>query len=157
MGDHLDEGYRSDGEDPIHMVSVGEFSLDATAVTNSAFDAFVAATGHVTDAERFGWSAVFHLAVSAPDESIAGTMAGAPWWLGVNGADWRHPGGPDSDLGGLDVRLAISEHLARELDDRRFEPPAVLRRLVDEGHVGKKSGRGFYDWSSGEPKEPDAP
>jgi 3-hydroxybutyryl-CoA dehydrogenase len=62
---------------------------------------------------------------------------------------YRHPMGPLelTDLVGLDVRLAIAEHLARELDDRRFAPPDVLRRLVREGHVGKKSGRGFYRWT----------
>ena len=65
---------------------------------------------------------------------------------------YRHPMGPLklTDLVGLDVRLAIAEHLARELDDRRFRPPDVLKRLVSEGHVGKKSGRGFYTWKDGE-------
>ena len=68
---------------------------------------------------------------------------------------YRHPMGPLelTDLVGLDVRLAIADHLARELDDRRFAAPGILRRKVAEGHVGKKAGRGFYDWSSGEAKE----
>ena len=47
---------------------------------------------------------------------------------------------------GLDVRLAIAEHLTRELGPR-FEPPQVLRDKVAEGALGKKSGRGFYEWS----------
>ena len=70
---------------------------------------------------------------------------------------YRHPMGPLklTDLVGLDVRLHIAEYLAKTLDDRRFEAPAILRRLVDEGHHGKKTGRGFYDWSSGEPKSVD--
>jgi len=61
---------------------------------------------------------------------------------------YRHPMGPLrlTDLVGLDVRLGIAEHLARVLDDRRFEPPALLRRLVREGKLGKKSGQGFYAW-----------
>ena len=54
-----------------------------------------------------------------------------------------------TDLVGLDVRLGIAEHLAEVLDDRRFEPPEILRRLVREGKLGKKSGQGFYDWSAG--------
>ena len=60
---------------------------------------------------------------------------------------YRHPVGPlrTTDLVGLDVRLAIAEHLARELGPR-FEPPAILRSLVAEGRLGRKSGRGFYDW-----------
>ena len=52
-----------------------------------------------------------------------------------------------TDLVGLDVRLAIAEHLATTLGPR-FEPPALLRRMVSEGRLGKKSGRGFYDWST---------
>jgi 3-hydroxybutyryl-CoA dehydrogenase len=62
---------------------------------------------------------------------------------------YRHPMGPLelTDLVGLDVRLGIAEHLARVLDDRRFDPPALLRRMVEEGRLGKKSGHGFYDWS----------
>lgn len=52
-----------------------------------------------------------------------------------------------TDLVGLDVRLSIAEHLARELGPR-FEPPQVLRDKVARGELGKKSGRGFYDWSA---------
>jgi 3-hydroxybutyryl-CoA dehydrogenase len=51
-----------------------------------------------------------------------------------------------TDLVGLDVRLSIAEHLARELGSR-FEPPQLLRDKVARGELGKKSGRGFYDWS----------
>jgi len=60
---------------------------------------------------------------------------------------YRHPTGPlrTSDLVGLDVRLAIAEHLAKELGPR-FEPPAILRELVAEGKLGRKSGQGFYAW-----------
>ena len=61
---------------------------------------------------------------------------------------YRHPMGPLrlTDLVGLDVRLAIAEHLHRELGEQ-LRPPALLRKLVRAGHLGKKSGRGFYDWS----------
>lgn len=61
---------------------------------------------------------------------------------------YRHPVGPlrTTDLVGLDVRLGIAEELHRELGER-FAPPALLRRLVAEGHLGRKSGRGFYEWS----------
>jgi len=50
-----------------------------------------------------------------------------------------------TDLVGLDVRLAIAEHLAAELGPR-FEPPALLRDKVARGELGRKSGRGFFDW-----------
>jgi 3-hydroxybutyryl-CoA dehydrogenase len=61
---------------------------------------------------------------------------------------YRHPMGPLrlTDLVGLDVRLAIAEHLARELDGARFAPPGILRRLVREGKLGKKTGEGFHRW-----------
>ena len=60
---------------------------------------------------------------------------------------YRHPMGPlrTSDLVGLDVRLAIAEHLARVYGER-FEPPALLRTMVAEGKLGRKAGQGFYTW-----------
>lgn len=61
---------------------------------------------------------------------------------------YRYPVGPLrlGDMVGLDVRLAIADHLAGELGPR-FEPPQLLRDMVARGDLGKKSGRGFYDWS----------
>jgi 3-hydroxybutyryl-CoA dehydrogenase len=61
---------------------------------------------------------------------------------------YRHPMGPLrlTDLVGLDVRLAIARYLHTELGSEAFRPPAILERLVAEGRVGKKSGRGFYEW-----------
>ena len=61
---------------------------------------------------------------------------------------YRHAMGPlkVTDLVGLDVRLAILEHLERQLGDR-FRPPNLLRRLVAMGRVGKKVGVGFYRWN----------
>jgi len=62
---------------------------------------------------------------------------------------YNHPMGPLklTDLVGLDVRLRIAEYLHQALGTDRFAPPAILRRLVAEGKLGKKSGHGFYDWS----------
>jgi 3-hydroxybutyryl-CoA dehydrogenase len=61
---------------------------------------------------------------------------------------YNHPMGPLklTDLVGLDVRLNIAEYLHRELGTEAFRPPEVLRRLVSEGKLGKKSGEGFYQW-----------
>jgi len=63
---------------------------------------------------------------------------------------YNHPMGPLklTDLVGLDVRLSIAEYLHRELGSETFRPPEVLRRMVSEGKLGKKSGEGFYDWST---------
>lgn len=61
---------------------------------------------------------------------------------------YRHPMGPLklTDLVGLDVRLGIAEYLQEALGSDAFEPPQLLRRMVAEGTLGKKTGRGFYDW-----------
>jgi 3-hydroxybutyryl-CoA dehydrogenase len=62
---------------------------------------------------------------------------------------YNHPMGPLrlTDLVGLDVRLGIAEYLASTLGPR-FEPPQLLRELVAEGKLGRKSGQGFYRWPS---------
>ena len=61
---------------------------------------------------------------------------------------YRHPMGPLrlTDLVGLDVRLGIAEYLHQELGSEAFRPPQILRRMVAEGKLGKKSGEGFYRW-----------
>lgn len=62
---------------------------------------------------------------------------------------YKHPVGPlrTTDIVGLDVRLGIAEQLHRDLGER-FAPPQLLRDMVADGRLGKKSGRGFYDWTS---------
>ena len=62
---------------------------------------------------------------------------------------YNHPMGPLrlTDLVGLDVRLSIAEYLHRKLGSEAFRPPEILRRMVSEGKLGKKSGQGFYDWN----------
>jgi formylglycine-generating enzyme required for sulfatase activity len=91
--------YPDDGEGPVREVQLDPFWIDACAVSNSDFSAFVDATGYVTEAESFGWSFVF--AGFLPDDfPPTRGVAQAPWWRQVEGADWRHPDGPQSDLGG---------------------------------------------------------
>jgi len=98
MGDAHGDGKRADGERPVHLVELAAFSIDATSVTNADFARFVDATGYRTEAETFGFSAVFHLVVAAREEDVTGRAAATPWWVAIRGADWRHPGGPDSDI-----------------------------------------------------------
>jgi sulfatase modifying factor 1 len=102
MGDSTGDGNPGDGETPVHDVFLPEFEIDATSVTNRQFADFVEATGHRTESELFGFSAVFHLALETTPEHVMGPAAGTPWWLGVRGADWSHPGGPGSSIEGLD-------------------------------------------------------
>jgi 3-hydroxybutyryl-CoA dehydrogenase len=61
---------------------------------------------------------------------------------------YNHPMGPLklTDLVGLDVRLGIAEYLHDELGGDQYRPPELLRRMVAEGKLGKKSGQGFYTW-----------
>lgn len=62
---------------------------------------------------------------------------------------YKHPLGPLrlTDIVGLDVRLGIAEYLSNSLGER-FAPPALLRRMVAEGKLGRKSGEGFYLWDA---------
>ncbi|MFJ8894482.1 3-hydroxyacyl-CoA dehydrogenase family protein [Leifsonia sp. NPDC102414] len=68
---------------------------------------------------------------------------------------YKHPVGPLrlTDLVGLDVRLGIAEYLHEHLG-ARFEPPALLRSMVAAGRLGRKSGRGFYDWPDAQAPTP---
>jgi 3-hydroxybutyryl-CoA dehydrogenase len=70
---------------------------------------------------------------------------------------YKHPMGPLelSDLVGLDVRRDILNNLAEAFDDESYRPHPLLDRLVEAGDLGKKSGKGIYDWSSGEKAERD--
>lgn len=62
---------------------------------------------------------------------------------------YRHPMGPLrlTDLVGLDVRLDIADYLHRQLGGERFKAPDILRDKVGRGELGKKTGRGFFDWT----------
>jgi formylglycine-generating enzyme required for sulfatase activity len=72
--------------------------MGANTVTNAQFATFVKATGHVTGAETFGVSAVFHLAFQGRPADVVNRVAATPWWLAVRGASWRTPEGPGSDI-----------------------------------------------------------
>jgi formylglycine-generating enzyme required for sulfatase activity len=86
--------YSVDGEGPVRRVALRPFKLDACAVTNARFGAFVGATGYRTDAERFGWSFVFRGLLQ--EGTAADFLPEAPWWLKVQSAYWAAPEGPGS-------------------------------------------------------------
>jgi sulfatase modifying factor 1 len=112
----------ADGEGPQRIVKVADFEIDTHAVTNDRFARFVAATGYVTEAERFGWSFVFHLFLSDRTTGAQGAAA-APWWRRVEGACWSNPEGPGSGLAG------------------REDHPVV--------HVSWADACAFADWAKG--------
>lgn len=101
----------------------------------------------VTDAPGFASS---RLGVALALEAMRMLEAGVASAEDIDTAmtlGYKHPMGPlrTTDVVGLDVRLAIAEHLASELGPR-FEPPAILREKVARGDVGRKAGQGFYRW-----------
>ena len=99
MGSDDGAGFPADGEGPVREVEVSPFFIDETAVTNAQFGRFIRATRYRTEAERFGWSFVFHSFV--PPELARGVtqaVADAPWWWKIDGANWRCPEGPGSGI-----------------------------------------------------------
>jgi 3-hydroxybutyryl-CoA dehydrogenase len=61
---------------------------------------------------------------------------------------YKHPTGPlrTTDIVGLDVRLGIAEYLHSTLGER-FAPPQILKDKVARGELGRKTGKGFFDWA----------
>jgi formylglycine-generating enzyme required for sulfatase activity len=100
MGNDRDYGFPLDGEGPVHAVALAPFWIDACAVTNEQFNDFVNATRYKTEAEKFGWAFVF--AGQLSDEQLARSVRlavqGSEWWCRVDGAMWRHPEGPGSNI-----------------------------------------------------------
>ena len=117
-----DPTFPLDHEGPVRPVDVEPFAIDRFAVSNERFAAFVEATGYVTEAERFGWSFVFH-SFLPDDHPATRAVAAAPWWRVVEGAYWRRPCGPHSDL------------------DGRLDHPVV--------HVSWHDARAFAVWAGG--------
>ncbi|MCF7817857.1 MAG: formylglycine-generating enzyme family protein, partial [Kiritimatiellales bacterium] len=106
MGTDDQIGYPDDGEGPIREVTVDSFYMDQYSVRVADFAQFNEATGYQTDAEKFGFSYVFHALLSASTKRtldlLGRTVMGLEWWYNVDGADWAHPFGPESDFQGLE-------------------------------------------------------
>lgn len=100
MGSESSESFVADGEGPVRSVSVDPFYIDQYAVTNEKFTEFVQRSGYKTEAERFGWSFVFIGHLTEQLKASSETPLALPWWYKVQGADWRHPEGPDSSIAG---------------------------------------------------------
>jgi len=120
---------------------------------------FVAAIGkqaiHVTDSPGFATS---RLGLALGLEAMRMVEEGVASAADIDRAmelGYGHRMGPlkTTDLVGLDVRLSIAEALSSGLNEERFRPPDLLRRMVAEGRTGKKSGEGFYRWDGDKPVE----
>ena len=85
-----------DGESPLRKFKTKPYQIDVTAVTNDRFKAFVDDTGYVTEAEKFGTSFCFF---SHLPESVGETqgVVSAEWWRSVEGANWMHINGPETE------------------------------------------------------------
>jgi formylglycine-generating enzyme len=143
---------------PIHRVYVDGFWMDKTEVTNEQFAAFVKATGYVTVAERTPRAEDFPGA--PPENLVAGSVVFSPpaqpvplnnhfqWWSYVNGANWRHPLGPESSIAGKEKLPVV--HVAYE--DAEAYAAWAGRRLPSEAEWefaarGGLSGQ-LYPWGN---------
>ncbi|PQV63577.1 Formylglycine-generating enzyme, required for sulfatase activity, contains SUMF1/FGE domain [Abditibacterium utsteinense] len=109
MGEDRPEIARaSDGEGLVRVVSVAPFEMSATVVTVAQFAAFIEATGYCTSVEEFGWSYVFHRHLSVETRKHARGYSGeGTWWIGVDGASWKHPEGSGSHIKQRDDHPAV--------------------------------------------------
>jgi 3-hydroxybutyryl-CoA dehydrogenase len=127
----------------------GEVTADPVVESSRAFAASLGKTAIVVrDAPGFATS---RLGVVLGLEAIRMLEQGVASAEDIDRAmelGYNHPMGPLrlTDVVGLDVRLAIADHLHGTLGDDTYRPPALLRRLVSEGKLGKKTGQGFYSW-----------
>ena len=85
-----------DSEAPPASKRVKPFVIGGTAVTNAEFAEFVRSTGHVTEAEKFGWSFVFWSHVPEASGATQGVKE-TEWWRRVDGANWRDVNGPGTE------------------------------------------------------------
>jgi len=157
MGDSTNDGNRGDGETPLHSVALPDFQIDSTSVTNEQFAVFVSETGYRTEAELFGFSAVFYSALQTERSNVMSSATGTPWWLGVTGADWAHPGGPGSGIDGMEdhpvVHVSWNDAVAYcDWSGRRLPTEAEWERASRGGLEGARYpwGNDLVDRHSGE-------
>ena len=80
IGTDTKAGFEEDQEGPKIQVEMASFEIDETTVTNQMFEAFIAATGYVTEAEQFGWSFVFHYFLSEKTKQRSQLIPNMSWW-----------------------------------------------------------------------------
>jgi len=142
--------FPQDDEGPVHRKRLRAFALEAHAVSNARFAAFVAATNHVTDAERFGWSTVFAGNIDGGVGNTRG-FVGAEWHRQIEGAYWCAPEGPGSDLAGREDHPVV--HVS--WNDARAFATWAGGRLPSEAEWEHAAQGGLgpvrYPWGNAEP------
>lgn len=98
MGTNDKKGFPGDAEGPVRETNISPFYISKYAVSNQLFAEFVDQTGYKTEAERFGWSYVFHSFIHTENKEELSSPKGTPWWKAVDGAYWKHPEGAESDI-----------------------------------------------------------
>ena len=143
----------------LELVKHDSCSEETIAVAESAGKAMGKTTILVKDIPGFATS---RLGVVLGNEAIRMLADGVASAKDIDTAmvlGYKHPMGPLAltDLVGLDVRRDILLNLKQSFNDDSYTPHPLLEKLVAEGRLGKKSGKGIYDWSSGSAEETELP
>jgi sulfatase modifying factor 1 len=158
-------------EYPQHRVKINSFWMDATEVTNSQFKKFVEATGYVTTAEiKPDWEEIkkqLPPGTPKPDESVLveASLVFTPtaravdlndasqWWTWTQGANWKHPKGPASNIKGKDNYPVV--HIS--WDDANAYAKWAGKRLPTEAEWEYAARGGLVDkkyfWGNEDPEK----